>query len=76
MGDAIDLTKSDADRLWDLRDHGPAVRNFGSGWKLNGQNRRRDGMEKLVRLGLAREIGTGRGAAIHITDAGRAALRK
>lgn len=70
-----DLTKSDRDRLWELRDHGPARRNAGTGWKINGWNRRRDGMDKLVVLGLARVIGTGRQAELHITDAGRSRLR-
>lgn len=65
------LTKSDLSRLIELRDHGPATRNAGQGWKLNGWNRRRDRMDKLVRLGLAREIGEGRKAELHITDAGR-----
>lgn len=68
------LTKSDLNRLWELRDHGPAIRNAGQGWKLGGCNRRRDGMDKLVKLGLARELGTGRKAELHITDAGRAQL--
>lgn len=70
----INLTKSDLDRLRDLRDHGPAVRNAGSGWKLNGWNRRRDGMDKLIGCGYARLLGTGRKAEVHITDAGRARL--
>ncbi len=71
-----ELTKSDIDRLWELRDYGPAVRNAGDGWKLNGSNRRRDGMEKLIRHGYARELGTGRKAEVRITDAGRARLVK
>jgi hypothetical protein len=65
------LTKADLQRLIDLRDHGPAVRNAGEGWKLDGWNRRRDRMDKLIGLGLAREIGEGRKAELHITDAGR-----
>ena len=68
------LTKSDIARLQELHDHGPAVRNAGNGWKLDGWNRRRDGMDKLVTLGLAREIGAGRKAELHITEAGRAQL--
>ena len=70
-----DLTKSDLARLSELCDHGPAVRNAGQGWKLDGWNRRRDVMDKLVRLGFALELGTGRAAQLHITEAGRVRLQ-
>lgn len=70
----VPLSSSDISRLRDLRDHGPAIRNAGGGWKVGGQNRRRDGMDRLALLGLALEVGEGRKARLYISEGGRACL--